>query len=45
LNQSYVLCSSSLTLLLSGFDDKLNETYSIEPALSLQVPLMAYGDG
>ena len=33
------------SLILSGFDDNTNETYSIEIALPLQVPLMAYGAG
>ena len=40
----FMFFSPSLTLLLSDFDDNPNETYSIEPALPLQVPLMAYGD-
>ena len=40
-----ILCySSSLTLLLSGFNDNPHETYSIKTVLPLQVPLMAYGD-
>jgi len=41
----FLCSSSSFTLLLSIFDNNPNETYSIEPALPLQVPLMGYGDG
>ena len=35
---TFLCSSSSLTLLLSGFDDNPNEAYNIEPAQPLQVP-------